>query len=219
MAIIDITNPTTTAGAVTRGIELGLELVGFGMLCSVKKDTKEIRQKESDILAMARNIEADVKVAKTNTTSVLNWIGKVDPVIMGTHKPVEQPAQPQQVVQQAPVQPVPQQVVPAPVQQPVQQVAPPAPQSPVQPAPAPQQNIVVMPQAAPAQQVVPQQETAAVQQTVQQAPVQQPVQQPVPVITEAQLNAAVEAAAKNAVEAYIASQQNNNTDANKGGKK
>lgn len=184
MAITDITNVNTTAGAITRGIELGIELVGFGLLCGVKKDTKEIRKTETDILAKARNIESDIKVTKTNTSSVLNWIGKVDPVIMGTPAPASQP----------------QQAAPTPTQQPAQ------------PTPAPQQNIVVMPQA-PAEQVVPQQETAP----VQQAPVQQPASQ-APVITEAQLNAAVKAAATEAASAAVAEYiaQNNTTDANKG---
>lgn len=74
MPITDMTNTNTTVGSVTRIIELGVEAIGFGILCGVKKDTKEIRSKENEILAAARNLESDNKVLLSNSKYVADWV-------------------------------------------------------------------------------------------------------------------------------------------------
>lgn len=206
--ITDITNPTTTVGAITRGVEIGLELVGFGLLCGIKKDTKEIRKTESDILAKARNIESVAKATETNTTSVLNWIRKVDPVIMGTS--AEQTAQAQQAVQQTPAQQ-------APAQQPAftQADIDAAVQAALAKKETSAPNITNIVNGGDAGKETP------AQPTFTQADIDAAVAKANAASAEnmkTQINAAAEAAAKTAVEQYIASQQQ--TDANKGnGKK
>lgn len=217
MAITDIVNTNTTAGSVTRIIELGVEAIGFGILCGVKKDTKEIRSKENDILAAARNLESDNKVLLSNSKYVADWVKdtkKNGIPIQLTQQDINVAVK--SVFDQA------QQPAPAPTQQPAQQ--------PVQQPMYTQADINAAVEAALAKKETSapnitnivnggdtSKETPAQQPApAQQAPVQQPATQ-TPVITQEQLDAATKAAANEAAKAavaeYIASQQN---DANKG---